>query len=92
MCAKDSNGVCNNNNLSLLLWFYLLFYPIAYDFDKLQMEFHVQGRKVALRGAKTPSTKLFTNKALTLAVNQGAELCFLQVEDYGYSFTFPPAT
>lgn len=37
---------------------------ILWDFDKLHMEFHVTGKKVSLRGAKTPSTKLISNKAM----------------------------
>lgn len=54
--------------------------PILWDFDKLQMEFSVQGRKVVLHGAKTPGVKLISNKTMNLAVDHGAELCFLQVQ------------
>lgn len=55
----------------------------------LQMEFHVQGRKITLRGARTPSTKVITNKTLALAINQGVELCFLHVEDVVPQFYIP---
>jgi hypothetical protein len=53
--------------------------PILWDFDKLQMEFSTHGRKVVLRGAKTPSLKLINNKSFAKVLQQGAELCFLSV-------------
>lgn len=43
--------------------------PILWYFDKLHMEFSVQGKKVVLRGAKTHGVKLISNEAMNLAMD-----------------------
>lgn len=45
--------------------------PTLWDFDKLQMEFSLHGRKFVLRGAKTPQVKLVNNKTFAKVVQQG---------------------
>jgi hypothetical protein len=66
--------------------------PILWDFDKLQMEFTIDGRKTLLRGAKTTAVKLISNEALNQAVDNGAELCFLQLDHMSPQFIIPPCT
>lgn len=51
--------------------------PILWDFNKLQMEFSIKGKKFLLRGAKISGVKLVNNKSLSQAVQHGAKLCFL---------------
>ncbi|GAU24592.1 hypothetical protein TSUD_289530 [Trifolium subterraneum] len=63
--------------------------PILWDFDKLQMEFSTNGRKVVLRGAKTPSFKLINNKSFAQMVKKDAELCFLSIMHQDSSFVMP---
>ncbi|XP_058740833.1 uncharacterized protein LOC131613154 [Vicia villosa] len=63
--------------------------PILWDFDKLHMEFHLQGRKFVLRGAKVPSLKLIDNKSFAHVVKKGAELCFLTINNENSSLRLP---
>ncbi|CAJ2678818.1 unnamed protein product [Trifolium pratense] len=63
--------------------------PILWDFEKLQMEFHTQGKRFVLRGAKVPSFKLVNNKSFAQAVHKGAELCFLSISNHVNSFDVP---
>lgn len=44
------------------------------------MEFTLAGKKLQLHGAKPSGVKLISNEALNQAVDQGAELCFLQMD------------
>lgn len=62
---------------------------IVWDFNKLQMEFTIDGRKCMLRSAKPPSTKLINNKKLTRSVHEGAEICFLYLNSVSHSLTVP---
>ncbi|GAU40456.1 hypothetical protein TSUD_141360 [Trifolium subterraneum] len=62
---------------------------IIWDFEKLQMEFNIHGRKFVLRGAKDTGIKLINNKTLPQAVHQGAELCFLSMESSSNKFIIP---
>lgn len=54
--------------------------PILWDFNKLQMEFSMEGKKFVLRGAKTAGVKLINNKSFSQAVQQGAQMCFLYLD------------
>ncbi|KAI5437151.1 hypothetical protein KIW84_023321 [Lathyrus oleraceus] len=40
--------------------------PILWDLDRLHMEFSVKGKKISLRGAKTPGVQLISNDALSM--------------------------
>jgi hypothetical protein len=63
--------------------------PVLWDFEKLQMEFNIHGKKFVLRGAKDTGIKLINNKTLSQAVHQGAELCFLSMESPSNKFIIP---
>lgn len=63
--------------------------PTLWDFDKLQMEFHIDGKKFILRGAKTPQVKLVNNKSFARAVQQGAEMCFKNLDQTEPQFFIP---
>lgn len=94
------NGLYNKHNLMLMCLFFRYFVvdvvqwvnslgSILWDFDKLYMEFSVNGRKIALRGAKPSKAKLILGKALNVVVLQGAEFCFLHVDNSGPASVLP---
>lgn len=60
-----------------------------WDFDKLHMEFTINGRKFVLRGAKTPSIKLTNNKSFAPVLNKGVKMCFLCASMENYSLILP---
>lgn len=62
---------------------------IVWDFDQLQMEFYVQGRKCLLRSAKTPSNKLINSKKFTKSLNSEAEICFLYLDNETPTLSVP---
>jgi hypothetical protein len=53
------------------------------------MEFTTQGKKFVLRGAMAPKLQLVNNKSFTQIVQQGAELCFMSIEDHTPIFYMP---
>lgn len=68
----------------LILWVQWLtsLGPILWDFNKLQMEFSMNGKKFVLRGAKTSGVKLINNKSFSQVVQQVAQMCFLYLDKF----------
>lgn len=64
--------------------------PILWVFEKLLMEFSVQGRKIQLRCARPSSVKIINNKTLTLfsptaAVHTSVHCAYLHCLQFRYS-------
>lgn len=53
------------------------------------MEFSLNGKKFLLRSAKSPQVKLMNNKSFAKVVQQGAEMCFLSLEQVIPQFYIP---
>ena len=53
--------------------------PTFWDFQKMQMEFFYQGKMFVLRSAVTTRCKLISAKSFSQVVQEGAQICLLQV-------------
>lgn len=65
MCCNLIQGIQRLKYLGQMLW----------DFDKIHMEFHLQGIKFVLKCAKVPSLKLINSKSFAHDVKMSVELC-----------------
>lgn len=62
---------------------------IMWDFANLQMELSVNGQKCILRSAETPSTKLINSEKFTQNLHDGAQVCFLYVNQENPTLELP---
>lgn len=53
------------------------------------MEFTTKGKKFVLRGANTQGIKLINNKSFSQVVQQGAQICFLYMDQFDIHMKAP---